>query len=149
VVYAKMPFAGPHQVIEYIGRYTHRVAISNRRILEVANGRVTFAYKDYRKGNQKKTMTLTAEAFIGRFLMHVLPEGFVRIRYYGLMANGRKQDRIARCREVIGEALAAETESEPLEIEAWLCPECSSGRMVIRSYFDEGAGPPVANDVAA
>jgi Putative transposase len=87
VVYAKRPFAGPEQVLDHVGRYTHRVAISNNRLLDIAEGKVTFRYKDYRRGAEQKTMTLQAEEFIRRFLLHVLPEGFQRVRYYGFLAN--------------------------------------------------------------
>jgi hypothetical protein len=87
VVYAKRPFAGPEQVLDYVGRYTHRVAISNNRLLDIAQGKVTFRYKDYRHDGQQKTMTLQAQEFIRRFLLHVLPAGFQRIRYYGFLAN--------------------------------------------------------------
>jgi hypothetical protein len=87
VVYAKRPFAGPEQVLDYVGRYTHRVAISNNRLLDIAQDKVTFRYKDYRHDAQQKTMTLEAEEFIRRFLLHVLPDGFQRIRYYGFLAN--------------------------------------------------------------
>ena len=87
VVYAKRPFAGPEQVLDYVGRYTHRVAISNNRLLDIADGNVTFRYKGYRHDSQQKTMTLKAEEFIRRFLLHVLPGGFQRIRYYGFLGN--------------------------------------------------------------
>jgi hypothetical protein len=95
VVYAKRPFAGPEQVLDYVGRYTHRVAISNNRLLDVAEGNVTFRYKDYRHGAQNKTMTLQAEEFIRRFLLHVLPEGFQRIRYYGFLGNRYREQKLA------------------------------------------------------
>ena len=87
VVYAKRPFAGPQQVLDYVGRYTHRVAISNNRLLDIEDGQVRFQWKDYRDGGQVKTMTLSAEEFIRRFLLHVLPDGFQRIRYYGFLGN--------------------------------------------------------------
>ena len=83
VVYAKRPFAGPQQVLDYVGRYTHRVAISNQRLLDIENDQVRFQWKDYRDGGQVKTMTLSADEFIRRFLLHVLPDGLQRIRYYG------------------------------------------------------------------
>src|SRR5437667_4243643 len=83
VVYSKPPFGGPAQVLEYLGRYTHRVAISNDRLLKLEDGTVTFRFKDYKAGNAQKTMALTAEEFIRRFLLHALPSGFVRIRHYG------------------------------------------------------------------
>src|ERR1700738_5081530 len=107
VVYAKRPFAGPAQVLDYVGRYTHRVAISNNRLLSMANGRVRFRWKDYRDGNRQKTMTLDGAEFIRRFLIHVLPDGFHRIRYYGFLANCHRARKLERCRELIGMAPAA------------------------------------------
>jgi hypothetical protein len=102
VVYAKRPFAGPEQVLDYVGRYTHRVAISNHRLLDIAEGKVTFRYKDYRHDAQKKTMILQAEEFIRRFLLHVLPDGFQRIRYYGFLGNRYREQKLAHCRELLG-----------------------------------------------
>src|ERR1700752_4317230 len=101
VVCAKRPFAGPEQVLDYVGRYTHRVAISNNRLLDIAEDKVTFRYKDYRHEAQQKTMTLQAEEFIRRFLLHVLPEGFQRIRYYGFLSNPYRQQKLACCRELL------------------------------------------------
>src|ERR1700686_4338591 len=101
VVYAKRPFAGPEQVLDYVGRYTHRAAISNHGLLDIAEGTVTFRYKDYRHDAQQKTMTLEAEEFIRRFLLHVLPQGFQRIRYYGFLANRYREQKLARCRELL------------------------------------------------
>ena len=95
------PFAGPEQVLDYVGRYTHRVAISNNRLLDIAEDKVTFRYKDYRHDAQQKTMTVEAEEFIRRFLLHVLPEGFQRIRYYGFLANRYREEKLARCRELL------------------------------------------------
>ena len=102
VVYAKRPFAGPKQVLDYVGRYTHRVAISNNRLLDIAEGKVSFRYKDYRHDAQPKTMTLAAEEFIRRFLLHVLPAGFQRIRYYGFLGNRYRKEKLARCRQLLG-----------------------------------------------
>ena len=102
VVYAKRPFAGPEQVLDYVGRYTHRVAISNNRLLDIDHGKVTFRYKDYRHDGQQKTMTLDAEEFIRRFLLHVLPDGFQRIRYYGFLGNRYREEKLARCRQLLG-----------------------------------------------
>src|SRR6266705_2186633 len=93
VVYAKRPFAGPEQVLDYVGRYTHRVAISNNRLLDIAEDKVTFRYKDYRHDAQQKTMTLEAEEFIRRFLWHVLPDGFQLIRYYGFLGNRDSEEK--------------------------------------------------------
>lgn len=87
VVYAKPPFAGPEQVLDYVGRYTHRVAISNNRLIDIEDGAVRFRWKDYRHGNRQKAMAVSADEFIRRFLLHVLPEGFHRIRYYGFLGN--------------------------------------------------------------
>jgi hypothetical protein len=94
VVYAKPPFAGPQQVVDYVGRYTHRVAISNHRIVDIEGGEVKFTWRDYRDNNQQKTMTLSADQFIGRFLLHVLPSGFHRIRYYGFLGNPPSQGEV-------------------------------------------------------
>jgi hypothetical protein len=102
VVYAKRPFAGPEQVLDYVGRYTHRVALSNNRLLDIADGQVSFRYKAYRHDAQPKTMTLEAEEFIRRFLLHVLPQGFQRIRYYGFLGNRYRKEKLARCRHLLG-----------------------------------------------
>ena len=107
VVYAKAPFAGPQQVLDYVGRYTHRVAISNHRLVDIENGQVQFRYKDYRQDGQQKTMTLSADEFIGRFLLHVLPGGFHRIRYYGFLGNRYRQEKLERCRQLLGMAVPA------------------------------------------
>jgi len=96
VVYAKSPFAGPTQVLEYLGRYTPRVALSNDRLVRMADGQVRFRWKDYAHGNRVKTMTLPAAEFLRRFLLHVLPGGFVRIRHFGLLANRGRTAKLAR-----------------------------------------------------
>src|SRR6201993_2498207 len=142
VVYAKRPFAGPEQVLDYVGRYTHRVAISNNRLLEIAEAKVTFRYKDYRHHAQQKIMTLQAEEFIRRFLLHVLPEGFQRIRYYGFLANRYREQKLTRCRDLLGmpaaESPALETAKDYLEryeeltgSSLWQCPVCRQGRMLV------------------
>jgi Putative transposase len=100
VVYAKLPFSGPEDVLEYAARYTHRVAISNDRLLDIQDEKVQFRWKDYRDGNRMKVMTVTAEEFIRRFLLHVLPEGFQRIRHYGFLANRYREQKLARCRDL-------------------------------------------------
>jgi Putative transposase len=94
--------SAPFRCLDCVGRYTHRVAISNNRLLDTADGKVTFRYKDYRHDAQQKTMTLQAEEFIRRFLLHVLPEGFQRIRYYGFLANRYRAQKLARCRDLLG-----------------------------------------------
>jgi hypothetical protein len=101
VVYAKPPFGGPKQVLEYLGRYTHRVAISNNRLREFSDGAVTFAWKDYRHESRNKSMCLDAHEFIRRFLLHVLPSGFQRIRHYGLLANRYREVRLSQCRNLL------------------------------------------------
>jgi hypothetical protein len=116
VVYAKRPFAGPEQVLDYVGRYTHRVALSNNRLLDIADGQVSFRYKDYRHDAQQKTMTLEAEEFIRRFLLHVLPAGFQRIRYYGFLGNRYRKEKLARCRQLLG--MPASEAQEPAKAAA-------------------------------
>ena len=101
VVYAKPPFGGAHHVLDYLARYTHRVAISNNRLLRFNDGRVTFLWKDYQHGAAKKTMTLAADEFIRRFLLHVPPEGFQHIRHYGFLANRYRETKLARCRQLL------------------------------------------------
>jgi hypothetical protein len=102
VVYAKPPFGGPTQVLEYLGRYTHRVAISNNRLVELSDGQVSFQWKDYRQQHRLKTMSVSADEFIRRFLLHALPPGFQRIRHYGLFANCHRRDAIDLCRRLLG-----------------------------------------------
>ena len=102
VVYSKPPFAGPEQVLDYLGRYTHRVAISNHRIVDVKNGKVTFQYRNRKDNNTLKLMTLEADEFIRRFLLHIVPDGFMRIRHFGFLANRWKKQNLSRCRELLG-----------------------------------------------
>jgi hypothetical protein len=142
VVYCKPPFAGPQQVLDYIGRYTHRIAISNERLLSLDDDKVRFRWKDYRNGNRLGTMTLTAEEFIRRFLLHVLPGGFQRIRYYGFLCNRYREQKLALCRELLGmpsEPSAGSEQSDDYRdhYEAVVgnslkeCPVCQSGHMVL------------------
>ena len=140
IVYSKPPFGGPHRVLEYLGRYTHRVALDNRRILNVSDGKVTFQYKQYRSANAHKsrTMTVAADEFIRRFLLHTLPPRVPRIRHYGLLAGRTKKRNLARCRELLNipvESLlpsAALIEAAILPVtEAFRrCPACRVGVMV-------------------
>jgi len=139
VVYAKPPFAGPDSVLAYLGAYTHRIAISNHRILSLEQGRVAFRYRDYADGRKQKVMHLDVDEFIRRFLLHVLPMGFVRIRHYGLLANRNRRQKIARCRELLSavepEESVKETVSEKLlrltGVDIGSCPSCHEGRMAI------------------
>jgi hypothetical protein len=101
VVYAKPPFGGPEQVLAYLGRYTHRVALTNSRLLDLEDGRVRFRWKDYRRHAKAKVMSLEAGEFIRRFLLHVLPAGFHRIRHFGFLANGHRADKLALCRRLL------------------------------------------------
>jgi hypothetical protein len=124
VVFAKKPFGGPEQVLGYLARYTHRAAISNSRIVEIADEEVAFTYKDYRCGGKRKVMRLKADEFIRRFLLHVLPDGFHRIRHSGFLARGDRSDNLERCRKLIGEArsgLTAEA-AEPAAANANAAP---------------------------
>ena len=150
-VYAKRPFAGPEQVLAYLSRYTHRVAISNSRLVSADASGVTFTYKDYRiEGPERyKTMTLEHGEFIRRFLMHVLPKGFHRIRHYGLLANGgtTRAEKLARARQLIAAALqiapSTTSTSEDTTLSQKLdhpCPHCGS-RMVIIERFEQGRWP--------
>jgi hypothetical protein len=141
VVYAKRPFAGPAQVLDYVGRYTHRVAISNNRLVSMDDGKVCFRWKDYRDDNRHKTMTLEPAEFIRRFLIHVLPDGFHRIRYFGLLGNCHRAQKLARCRELLGMAAAKPAADPPADYrdrsEALtgqslrVCPQCNAGTMVV------------------
>jgi putative transposase/transposase-like zinc-binding protein len=141
VVYAKPPFGGPEQVLKYLARYTHRVAISNRRLLDFEDGMVRFRYKDYAHGNRKRVMTLEAPEFVRRLLLHVLPSGFVRIRHYGILANRHRHEKLALCRRLLGAGSAAEPESPEETREARespssitptrVCPVCGAGRMIV------------------
>jgi Putative transposase len=107
VVYAKRPFAGPAAVLAYLGRYTHRVAIANSRLVALTGGRVSFRWRDYRHHDKNKVMTLAADEFIRRFLLHALPDGFHRIRHYGFLANRRRAEKLALCRTLLAVANVA------------------------------------------
>jgi hypothetical protein len=157
VVYAKPPFAGPAQVLEYLGRYTHRVALSNDRLLSLDDGQVRFRWKDYAHGNRLKTMTLPAEEFLRRFLLHVLPAGFVRIRHFGLFANRTRTAKLARCRQLLaqppapppGPPEAVATLLQRLTgVDLTRCPVCRQGRLRVVAVFGPGARPVLAPDTS-
>jgi predicted Zn-ribbon and HTH transcriptional regulator len=139
IAYAKRPFAGPEQVLEYLGRYTHRVAISNNRILTIDNDGVTFSYRDRKNNNEKKPKTLDHVEFIRRFLLHVLPGGFMKIRYFGFLANVNKRECVAAIRKLIGVVLKTPKKIKETVVQIMLrvtgidiscCPRCQKGKMV-------------------
>jgi Putative transposase/Transposase zinc-binding domain len=140
-VYAKPPFGGPEQVLAYLGRYTHRVAISNHRLLNLEHGMVTFSWKDYAGGNQQRAMTLSTDEFIRRFLLHVLPRGFQRLRQFGFLANRRRRHQLPLCRKLLGALYPPALTSQPLPHDYQSlyeiltgqslkqCPACRTGTM--------------------
>jgi len=139
IAYAKRPFAGPQQVLDYLGRYTHRVAISNNRIISIDNGRVTFTYKDRQREDEIKKMTLDADEFIRRFLLHVLPKGLIKIRYFGFLAHTNKKKDIPLIRKLIdADATLPEKIDESISemmlrltgIDISCCPVCKKGKMI-------------------
>ena len=147
VVYAKPPFAGPEAVLAYLARYTHRVAISNSRLVACDSDSVTFKYKDYRaKGrDRQKLMTLGAAEFMRRFLLHVLPHGFHRIRHYGLFANAHRAENLKRARDLLdmppGQDLSEETANDDqAPTLSYPCPSCG-GPMILIDTFEPGARP--------
>jgi hypothetical protein len=161
VVYAKPPFAGPQQVVNYVGRYTHRVAISNHRIVDIEGGEVKFTWRDYRHNNEQKTMTLSADQFIGRFLLHVLPSGFHRIRYYGFLANPHRQEKLEQCRQLLGVTLTPQSSSHPATLEDYRdryerltgrslreCPVCHHGQMIPVANLPAASSSPVIKDTS-
>ena len=159
VVYAKRPFAGPQQVLEYVGRYTHRVAIANQRLLDMADGHVRFRYKHYRADPSQtlQTMTLDAPEFIRRFLLHVLPHGFHRIRYYGWLGHRHRTETLARCRQLLGTTAAPSitSDSQPRSdyrdryesltgVSLRRCPVCADGHMIVTLSWLRGCACPAA-----
>jgi len=140
VVYAKPPLGGPAQVLDYLGHYTHRIAISNHRLVSLEQGRVSFQWKDYSHGNAIKTMTIEASEFIRRFLLHVLPNGFQRIRHFGFLSNRYRDAKLTLCRQFLNVQVSVDTKLK--ESQDWkaryelltgrsvdACPVCRSGRM--------------------
>ena len=154
VVYCKPPFKSPVYVLEYLGRYTHRVAISNSRIIRVDKKKVSFHWKDYADGNKNKVMTLDASEFIRRFLMHILPDKFVKIRYYGFLSHRNQKTKLAKCKELLG--VRVEMKQEPATSAKWQdilleltgidiqkCVHCAEGKMVSKEViFPRNDGPP-------
>jgi hypothetical protein len=159
VVYAKPPFGGPEQVLDYVGRYTHRVAISNNRLIDIEDGAVRFRWKDYRQGNRQKVMSVAADEFIRRFLLHVLPEGFHRIRYYGFLGNRHRAQKLAHCRDLLGMPVLRPSVDPPEKNYRDRCedltghclrecPACHQGQMIIIEIFDGVTGPPPYRDTS-
>ena len=157
VVYAKRPFAGPATVLAYLSRYTHRIAIANSRLLSMDEKGITFRWKDYRlKGAKRyKTMSLTADEFIRRFLLHVLPSGFHRLRHYGLIANANRKDNLLRARKLLQvnetECTAQEETADKDQIEknkqdaTYVCPDCGAPMIIIETFprNQQPRAPPV------
>jgi hypothetical protein len=139
VVYAKPPFAGAEQVLAYLGRYTHRVAIANHRLVSFEDGEVRFRWRDYAHGNKTKIMALGAEEFLRRFLLHTLPAGFVKIRHYGLLGNRCRHEKVTRCRVLLDQPEPEPLQSESVEdlmlrltgIDIQRCPACQQGRLQV------------------
>ena len=161
VVYAKAPFGGPEQVLNYLGRYTHRVALSNNRLLDIDHGKVVFRWKDYRHHDQQKTMTLEAEEFIRRFLLHVLPDGFQRIRHYGFLGHRYRQAQLARCRQLLGVVgtligpAQGQTQADYRQLYQELtgkslrqCPVCQRGQMVAIAVLPASERAPPGRDLS-
>jgi len=151
VVYAKPPFAGAQQVLAYLGRYTHRVAIANHRLVGFEDGQVRLRWRDYAHGNASKTMTLSAEEFLRRFLLHTLQRGFVRIRHYGLLGNRCRHQKLVRCRALLDQPAPEPCEPESPEvmmlrltgIDIQRCPACQQGRLrVINTFAPTPSVPP-------
>ena len=156
MVYAKPPFGGPEQVLNYLGRYTHRVAISNHRLLDIDHGKVSFRYKDYRHQARQKTMTLEADEFIRRFLLHVLPDRFQRLRHYGFLSHRYRSAKLALCRRLLGVA-STDLAPRPDKLDfrdlyekltgksLRECPVCHAGRMVAIAVLPAaGRAPPLS-----
>jgi len=134
VVYAKRPFGGPEHVLHYLARYTHRVAISNHRLVSVADGKVTFLYKDYAHGGKHRKMTVTAEEFLRRFMLHVLPRRFVRIRFSGFLANRLRKQLLPLCQQLLDGSPQQGSQTPIQEGKppaAWLCPHCGGTMLLI------------------
>ena len=132
VVYAKRPFGGPDHVLHYLARYTHRVAISNHRLITFENDQVTFRWKDYAHRNKKRKMTVSADEFLRRFLLHVLPRGFVRIRFFGFLANRRRADLLPLCRQLLAQQATESAQSNASAEPAFgPCPKCSIPMLLV------------------
>jgi hypothetical protein len=156
VVYAKPPFGGPTQVLKYLARYTHRVAISNHRLVSLGPEGVTFRWKDYARGNASSTLTLDPLEFLRRFLLHVLPSGFVHIRHYGFLGNGHRVRKLARCRGLLAENEGgssaiddpAQAPATPCVEPSAACPACRNGTLVVGEVLEPRPQPSELGRVA-
>jgi hypothetical protein len=161
VVYSKAPFKSPEHVLKYLGNYTHKVAISNSRITDLKDDKVTFKWRDYKDNNKPKLMTLDAFEFIRRFLFHVLPNGFVKIRHYGILSNRNRKTKLEKCKKLLGvptqnnlKSKAKETWQELLlrisQIDIRICPYCKKGHMIMKeTIFPHSGSPPNKKAITA
>ena len=155
VVYAKRPFGGPQYVLQYLGRYTHRVAISNHRLISFANGKVTIRWRDSAHNNEQKLLPLSVDEFLRRFLLHLLPQGFVRIRNFGFLANRRRATRLPLCFHFLGARQDPPAQQDPSSIndstDLWRCPKCDGPMKVIERFTAaemQLRSPPVVTQAA-
>jgi hypothetical protein len=149
VVYAKEPIQDPQHVLKYLARYTHRIAISNHRLVTLEDGQVTFRYKDYQRGHRLRTLTLDAVEFLRRLMLHVPPHGFHRMRHFGFLANRVRQEKLAQCRTLLGYATQPRTPAAAVDLKAPevpgaepgdVCPVCQHGRMqLIKTVYRQPA----------
>jgi hypothetical protein len=146
VVYSKSPFGGPQHVLQYLARYTHRVAISNHRIVNFAEGKVSFRWKDYAHGSQQRVMTLDADEFLRRFLQHVLPRRFVRIRSFGFLANRQRTASLALCCALLPTAEVRAPVIAKAREPAWCCPHCGGSMIVVERLTAQQVAREVALD---
>jgi hypothetical protein len=150
VVYAKRPFAGPEHVLDYLGRYTHRVALSNDRLVDHRDAHVRFRWKDYADHDRVKVMTLTVDEFLRRFLLHVVPRGFMRIRHFGLLANRTRRETLTQCRRLLHQPLPTAAGPESVAdlmqrltgVDLARCPTCGDGRMHVTASLLRASSPP-------
>ncbi len=155
VVYSKRPFGGPEHVLHYLGRYTHRVAISNHRLVSFADGKVTFRWRDSAHNNEQKLLPLSLDEFLRRFLLHLLPKGFVRIRNFGFLANRRRAMTLPLCFQLLGSVPESQAEQEVSNTspsDPWFCPQCGGPMVVIERFTAteiQLRSPPLPVTVAA
>jgi len=154
VVYSKRPFGGPQLVLQYLGRYTHRVAVSNHRLVSFADSKVTFRWRDSAHHNEQKLLTLSLDEFLRRFLLHVLPKGFVRIRHFGFLAHRRRATTLPLCFQLLGSAPQPQARQETSPATAsdlWFCPQCGGPMAAIERFTSaqiQLRSPPVPLTVA-